>query len=305
MRGLIGGLTLGLVALALLAWWAGVPDVIARWAANGQREFQNAMAAGLRAIRAGDPGAFATLMGVCFAYGFFHAAGPGHGKVLIGGYGMGRSVAMGRLATIALVSSLAQAAAAVLLVYAGVLVLNLGRVTMTGVVEDVMAPLSYGAIALIGVWLVWRGLRRLFATRAAARRGAPVHRHDHDHSAGVDGGCSDCGHAHGPTLDQVEGVKGWRDAAILVGAIALRPCTGALFLLILTWQMGIWSAGIAGAFAMALGTASITIAVAVAATGLRRGALVSLAGGTVARVVLPMIELAAGLLIVALAVSMF
>ena len=56
---------------------------------------------------------------------------------------------------------------------------------------------------------------------------------------------------------------------------------------------------------MALGTASITIAVAVAATGLRRGALVSLAGGTVARVVLPMIELAAGLLIVALAVSMF
>jgi len=294
MRGLIGTLTLALVALALLGWWAGLPDLIAAWAASGQREFQNAMAQGLRALRAGDPGAFAALMSVCFAYGFFHAAGPGHGKVLIGGYGLGRSVAMGRLAGIALVSSLAQAAAAVALVYAGVLVLNLGRVATVGLAEDIMAPVSFAAIGLIGVWLVWRGARKLWAARA-------VQGHHHH----GEGECGECGHAHGPTMAQVQDVHSLRDALVLIGAIAIRPCTGALFLLILTWQMGIWAAGIAGTFAMALGTATITIGVAVAATGLRRGAVVSLAEGALARVALPAIELSAGLLIVVVAVQMF
>jgi ABC-type nickel/cobalt efflux system permease component RcnA len=297
MRRVIGAVTLGLVALALLGWWAGVPDLIARWAATGQREFQNAMAQGLRALRAGDPGAFMALMSVCFAYGFFHAAGPGHGKVLIGGYGLGRAVPMGRLAGIALVSSLAQAGAAVALVYAGVLVLNLGRVAMTDLAEDIMAPLSFAAIGLIGLWLVWRGARKLWAQRAV------VTHHDHHHHG--EGVCGECGHSHGPTLAEVQQVQSLRDAAILIGAIAIRPCTGALFLLILTWQMGIWVAGIAGAFAMGLGTATITIGVALAATGLRRGAVMSLAEGSVARVALPMIELAAGLLIVFVAVQMF
>jgi len=296
MRGLIGALTLALAALALLGWWAGVPDLVARWAASGQREFQNAMAQGLRALRAGDPGAFATLMTVCFAYGFFHAAGPGHGKVLIGGYGLGRQVAMGRLAGIALVSSLAQAGAAIALVYAGVLVLNLGRVAMTDLAEDIMAPLSFAAIGVIGLWLVWRGARKLYAQRSVSG-----HRHHHDGH----GECSECGHVHGPTIQQAEAVHSLRDALVLIGAIAIRPCTGALFLLILTWQMGIWAAGIAGTLAMALGTATITIAVALAATGLRQGAVMSLADGAVARVALPMIELAAGLLIVVVAVQMF
>ncbi len=282
------------LALAIWLWGFGGAAEVTTWATERQRMAQDAMAAGLRALRAGEPGAVAGLLGVTFAYGFFHAAGPGHGKLLIGGYGVGRQVPLLRLSGLAILSSLAQAATAVALVYAGVLILDLSRPALTGFADRVMAPASYGAIALVGLWLVARGLRRL--RRAPA--GHAHHGHDHD------GDCATCGHAHGPTPEQAAEVHTWRDAALLVGAVAMRPCTGALFLLILTWRFGLDAVGIAGAFAMGLGTATVTVAVAVAAVTLREGVLMRLATGSGAVRAVPLIEMAAGGLIAALSLQL-
>ncbi|PWE30478.1 hypothetical protein DDZ14_15675 [Maritimibacter sp. 55A14] len=277
---------LAVAALGVLALWAlGAGDGLGRWAAEGQRVFQNAMADGIRALRAGESGALAALMGLCFAYGFFHAVGPGHGKLLIGGYGAARPVGIARLSAIALMASLGQALSAVLLVYAGITALGWTRRHMVGVTETVMAPLSYGVIALLGLWLVLRGLRGLWRLRDTA----PV-------AALADGGvCADCGHAHMPDPDALAQAGGLRDAVLLVGAVAIRPCTGALLLLILTWQMGIAAAGIAGTFAMGLGTASVTLAVAGLAVGLREGSLAALAARR--SLVMPVLELGAGALV--------
>ncbi len=257
-------------AAALWLWGFGGAQDVMRMAASAQRDVQNAMAAALRGLRAGDAGALASLWALCFAYGFVHAAGPGHGKLVIGGYGAGTRVPARRLAGLALAASLAQAATAVVLVYTAVLVLGWGRAQMTEVADEVLAPVSYAMIAAVGLWLVWRGLRLLRP------------RHDHTHH-GHDAVCATCGHAHAPTPEQAAGVRSLRDAVAIIASIAIRPCTGALFLLILTWRFGLDWAGIVGAFVMGLGTASITVLVAFAAVGLRESTLKLVGNAAVGR----------------------
>ncbi|MEL7164141.1 MAG: hypothetical protein AAGL96_01615 [Pseudomonadota bacterium] len=252
-------------ALGALIWLfalGGMADV-ARWAAAGQEQAQRALAGGLRAVRAGEPGAWATLMGLCAAYGFFHAAGPGHGKLVIGGYGAAARVTARRLSALAVISSLGQAVTAIALVTAGALVLGWTRTQMTDTADRVLAPASYIAIALVGLWLLARGAGKLMTPAA---HGHPAHGH-HDH--GDSAVCDTCGHAHGPTADQVENATSLRDAAALVASVAIRPCTGAVFLLILCFALGIPWAGVAGALVMGLGTASVTVLVALAAVSAR------------------------------------
>ncbi|WP_299415628.1 hypothetical protein [uncultured Sulfitobacter sp.] len=290
MRGAVI-LALGIAALVVgWLWLSGGFEQIAGWAAGEQRNFQNGIARTLRALRGGEAGAYALLMGSCFAYGFFHAIGPGHGKLLVGGYGIAREVPMLRLSLIALLSSLGQAVTAIVLAYGGLWMLGLTRERMVGAAEDWLAPFSYGLIAAIGLWLVWRGMRRLRAAQVTQG-----HAHQGDGTE-----CSSCGHRHGPSLDEASEATGLRDALLLIGGIAVRPCTGALFVLIITWQMGIATAGIAGAFAMALGTASVTVAVGVAASGLRGGVLRAVANASALTWIMPMLEVVAGLVVVAL-----
>jgi ABC-type nickel/cobalt efflux system permease component RcnA len=286
--GILIPLALALLAVAL-AWATGAFDALARWAAQNQREVQGEMAGAIRALKGGEAGALAGLLALAFAYGFFHAAGPGHGKMLIGGYGLGRRVPALRLSVIALVSSLAQAGTAIALVYGGIFLLDWTREHVEGIAEDWLTPLSYAAIGALGLWLVWRGLSGL---RPAPARHDHHHHHDHDHPHDAH-----CGHAHGPTVEEVARVSSLRDAALLVGGIALRPCTGAIFLLIICWRLGVDAAGIAGTLAMALGTATVTVAVALLSATAREGALAGLATGPAAARVLPALELTAGALI--------
>lgn len=304
-------------ALALLAavWLFGLggADRLAAVAAEGQRAVQNAMAGALRGLQRGDPGALAGLWGLAFAYGFVHAAGPGHGKFLIGGYGLGRRVPAGRLIGLALAASLAQAAAAVVLVYAGLFLLGWGREEMQGAADRTLARVSDLMIAAVGLYLAWRGLRALWRARPRPVTAPPVLTEgglaglaalDHGH-VGTGAVCATCGHAHGPTPAQVAAVRSFRDGVLVVAAVAARPCTGALFLLLLTWRIGLDWAGIAGAFVMGLGTAAVTMLVALASVSVRESALMQVAAGPAAARALAVLETLAGVVVVTVAMQLY
>ena len=272
-----------LIAAAALAIYLSLDLThLGAWAVEQQRGFQNQMAAAIRALQSGDPGAYAALLAGSGAYGFVHALGPGHGKYLIGGVGLGTSVSARRLLTVALASSLAQALWAIVLVYGGFALFELSARRMTDWAESLFAPLSYLAIAFVGVMLIWRGIRAL------PRRKAAGHVHNHD-----------CGcHAHGPSPDAVARLGSWREALVLIGSIAIRPCTGAIFLLIIAWQMDIQFAGAVAVIVMGLGTAGLTSLVALSTVGARSLAFASAGGLDTMTLAMPAIQIFAGALIV-------
>lgn len=281
-------LVLALVAAAGLAIALSVDmNAVARWAAEQQRGFQNQMAGAIRALRAGEPGAHVALLGAAGAYGFVHALGPGHGKYLIGGVGFGTSVPASRLLAIALASSLAQALWAIVLVYGGFSLLEASARRMTSFAEDILAPASYLAIAAVGLILVWRGVGSVLRRARTGADTASAHAQD------------ECGcHAHGPSPEEAANARSLRDAAILVGSIAMRPCTGAVFLLVIAWQVEIRLAGAAAVVVMGLGTALLTSLVAVSSVAARGISWAAADRMSAMALALPAFQALAGILIV-------
>jgi len=292
---------LGVVVVLALLWLTGALEGVTGVVQSAQRAAQERLAGAIRALRSGEPGALLAFWGLCLGYGVLHASGPGHGKLVIGGYGLARRVPVLRLAGLALVASLAQALVAVALVYALLAVLGLTRVAVEGVAERWISPVGHAMIAGLGLWLVWRGVRGL--------AGQGDGHHDHEHHSHAEGHHDDhehgphCAHAHGPTLAEVEALGGWRDAAALVAGIALRPCSGALFVLIITFQLGIALAGVVGALVMGLGTALVTVLAAVLSVWAREGALSGLGLGRFAKA-LPVLEVGIGAIIALVALGL-
>ena len=294
-RGLALSALAVLAAAAVLAWWQGWYGDVARWAAYQQRDVQNALAAAVTALRRGEPGALATLIGGAFAYGFVHAVGPGHGKALIGGAAIGSAATARRMAAISLISSLAQSGTAILLVYGGLGLLAFGATQAMDLTERWLMPASALAMAAIAGVLILRGGRALLAAGApapalAGLRQGHDHGHAHDHAHGPDCGC---GHRHAPTPAEIAEVHSLRDALALIGGIAVRPCTGALILLVIAWRSDLVWPGLAAVVAMGLGTASFVTAVAVSAVAARNAALFAGRGARIGAT----LQIAAGVLI--------
>lgn len=238
--------------------WLVLPwEQVFRWAASEQREFQNAMARALRAVRAGEPAALLTLCFATAGYGVVHAIGPGHGKVLIGGAALASGATFRRLASLTVLSSLAQAGTAIALVGLLVFALRINARDAADLTETWLAPLSAVAIALIGFVLVLRGVRALHQ-RTRAAKDDTGHHHSHSHSHDTCG----CGHAHGPTVEEVRSLHSIREALAIVASIAIRPCTGALFVLVIAARFDAFGAGVLAVLAMAMGTAATILTVA-------------------------------------------
>lgn len=251
-----------------------------------QQEFYRALTAALRAMRA-DSSKLWTLIGLSFAYGVFHAAGPGHGKAVISSYMVANEVELRRGILISFLSAFLQGLTAVATVTVAWVLLRGTGISMTDA-TTVLERASFALIALFGAWLLIRKVRALFPVRATAtgalfagaEQSGHVHGPDCRHGFGdlaterVQGTfvCESCGHAHLPSPSALGSRRfGISEAWSAIIAVGLRPCSGALLVLSFSILNGLMLGGIFSVIAMSLGTAitvSILATLAVTAKGL-------------------------------------
>ncbi len=275
---------------------------IVGWLLAKQSEFYREISATIRAAKS-DGSAVWTLLAISFAYGIFHAAGPGHGKAVISSYMVANRETARRGIVLSFASALMQSLVAIAIVGVCAWLLNATAKTMCGA-EKAIEIASYALIAAFGARLVWvKGggfLRALQVPRPAlALAGAHQHdhhdhaqhdhghdhhhRHAHDdhghynhdhhgHDHGHDAGHvhdEHCGHSHGPTPAELAGPGGWRRGLSAILTVGIRPCSGAILVLVFALAQGLFWAGIAATFAMGLGTAITVAAIALVAVSAR------------------------------------
>jgi ABC-type nickel/cobalt efflux system permease component RcnA len=262
---------------------------IVGWLLSKQSEFYREMSSTIRAAKS-DGSAVWTLLVISFAYGIFHAAGPGHGKAVISSYLVANQETARRGIVLSFASALMQSLVAVLMVGICALLLNATAKTMCGA-ERVIEIVSYALIAAFGARLVWtkgggfiRALQAPQSLPAMALAAAGPHdHHEHSHShAHVghrdhDHGHDDhrdehghvhdehCGHSHGPAPGELAGPGGWRRGFGAIFAVGVRPCSGAILVLVFALAQGMFWAGITATLVMGLGTAITVATIAVIA----------------------------------------
>ncbi|MFT4121370.1 nickel/cobalt transporter [Bradyrhizobium sp.] len=275
------------------------------WLLAKQSEFYRQMSSTIRAAKS-DGSAVWTLLLISFAYGIFHAAGPGHGKAVIASYLVANRETARRGIVLSFASALMQSLVAVLIVGVSAWALNVTAKTMCRA-EGAIEIASYALIALFGLRLVWvKGGGFVRALQAAqpvpAIAGVPHDHHDHghhhdahdhhdhghDHHHHGDGHGhghgrahthahahhdhghdhvhdEHCGHSHGPTPSELAGPGGWRRGFAAILTVGIRPCSGAILVLVFSLAQGLFWAGIAATFLMGLGTAITVAAIAIIA----------------------------------------
>lgn len=140
------------------------------WMLQQQTLFERQLSSAVRAART-DGSAVWLLTGLSFAYGVFHAAGPGHGKAVMASYLFASDRALKRALVLSLCAALLQGLVAVLLVGVLALVLHATAQRMKDA-ASLVESLSYAGIAVLGAWLVWQKGRRFVGALIA--RPAPV-----------------------------------------------------------------------------------------------------------------------------------
>ncbi|TPI54595.1 MULTISPECIES: nickel/cobalt transporter [unclassified Mesorhizobium] len=154
---------------------------ILMWINLRQQEFYRALATAMKAMRQ-DNSKLWVLIGLSFAYGIFHAAGPGHGKAVISSYMVANEVALRRGILLSFVSALLQGLTAVAVMAVAYFVLRGTAVSMTDAAWF-MEIMSFVFVTLFGAWLLWRKLGpsilRLFGRGPAYSLSAAHAGHSH------------------------------------------------------------------------------------------------------------------------------
>ena len=236
-------------AFGLLWLWLAWPQVMIK-SVIWQRDVNQQMSGLLKAVAENPTQAGGALLLFSFVYGVLHALGPGHGKVVITTWLATHPSKLKSSIGLTLAASLLQGLVAIGLVVVVLTLLQLPA-RQLHLSSFWLEKGSYALVGVLGLLLCWRALKKLRALLRKPKFTAFTPHHVHDQHCG-------CGHQHMPDPKQLERDEDWRARPLIVLSMGMRPCSGAIMVLLFSKVIGVFGWGVASALAMAAGT-SITI----------------------------------------------
>ncbi|HKN04649.1 MAG TPA: nickel/cobalt transporter [Buttiauxella sp.] len=237
-------------AVGLYCLWHYWPQIILN-SASWQKSINQQMSTLLREVAENPARAGWSLLSFSFVYGVLHALGPGHGKVVITTWLATHPSRLKSSLKLTFAASLLQGLVAIGLVTVvlGILALPSRQLHMS---SFWLEKGSYLLVGILGLMLCVRALRNLqHVLRKPQRFTSFTPHHVHDEKCG-------CGHQHLPTEKQLEAGEDWRARIMIVLSMGMRPCSGALMVLLFSKVIGVYHWGMLSALTMAAGT-SLTI----------------------------------------------
>ncbi|MCG7585517.1 nickel/cobalt transporter [Photobacterium sp. OFAV2-7] len=278
-----------LLVISLYQLWLVWPSLVVdsiQW----QREVNAQLADLLYDAKANPLIAGGYLSGFSFLYGMLHSLGPGHGKVIVTTYLATHPTKIKASLMLTVISAFCQALVAIALV--SVLVWGFSA-SMRAVNQKAMlfVLLSFALVAILGGLICWKAIKHIYrsmhhsklkvtaltplAVRSSDEEGqfalkpavqlsalpsagkshlVKSHHNHHD-------GCG-CGHQHVADAEAINRASTWREYIGIVATIGIRPCTGAIMVLLFANIVGLYWMGVVSAIVMAAGTAFTTSLIA-------------------------------------------
>lgn len=226
-----------LLSSALLVWlyWPQILMQSVQW----QKDLHRQMTQLLQQVAEQPHQAGISLVIFSLLYGVLHALGPGHGKVVIATFLATHPTRVKTSIRLTLLASLLQGSVAIVLVTVMLLLLKTSS-RQLHLSSFWLEKGSYLLVIGLGVMIGYRALRSLW--RTLRPRPAPVFRafkphHQHDDQCG-------CGHAHLPTPQQMSGNLSVKTQLLVVVSMGLRPCSGAIMMLLFAKVIGVYGWGL-------------------------------------------------------------
>jgi len=255
-RVLFFGIFCFMVLALFLSWWGPETNsLIARYLLtiqSVQRGLHANLSDALRAIQVDGFQASIILATLSFVYGVLHAAGAGHGKVVISTYLLSHECQLRRGIALSFAAALTQGLTAVVVVFSVFWLMELSMGQTRGAVNHVEV-LSFAMIAVVGFYITCMHTLRLLIKTTS-------------HVRSIDSradGSQRCDHHHGPSANNLEKELTLRGFIGIIFSIGIRPCSGAVIVLLLAFSLGHVVSGLFAVLAMSLGTA---VAIALLAT---------------------------------------
>lgn len=260
-----------------------------------QKDINNQLSELLYDAQADNLVAGLSLAGLSFIYGMLHSLGPGHGKLIVSTYLATHPTKIKLSLTLTVLSALLQAVVAIALVSTLLVIFNSSMREVNSEANR-FVTLSFYTVVILGLVIVWRNLRALWQSfglsqslkktqqpptftlntkNITAIKHIPTNTDKPnvllrstqntnslipDHIHGSDCGC---GHQHFADAEVINSASSMKEYLVIILSIGIRPCTGAIMVLLFANMVDMYWLGIVSAFLMAIGTALTTSIIAI------------------------------------------